>query len=89
MQARISNQISTFHIAMKLLDLLGSDMGMAITDELYITTWARAYLLVNELIDQNGPEHFTDEEEEYIIESRAILRQIGEEIHGQENMDGA
>jgi len=45
--------------------------------------------LADELIDGYGPEHFTDEEEEYIITSYWALAKIGEVIREEQDMDGA
>jgi len=85
----ISNQVHNLEIAMQLVVLLDSDLGMSSLDDLYLTSWARAVHLADELIDGYGPEHFTDEEEEYIIASYQALAKIGEVIREEQDMDGA
>ena len=84
----ISNQVHNLEIAMQLVELLDSDLGMSSLDDLYLTSWARAVHLADELIDGYGP-HFTDEEEEYIIASYQALAKIGEVIREEQDMDGA
>ena len=46
----ISNQVHNLEIAMQLVELLDSDLGMSSLDELYLNSWARAVHLADELM---------------------------------------